>query len=444
MSRAVTFTAAVFMVGLAASLVYGAEQSPADVNAPQTLPEYLRYAVLHNAGLKAAFEEWKASLEQIPQAKALPDPTFTYGYFIEQLQTRHQAGIMQMFPWFGKIEARTDAAAAAAKAARKRYEVRELQLFFDVKEAFFEYLYLASAIQIAGENLELARHFEEVARAKYLTATGTHPDIIRAQIRIAELQYRLNALERERDPNVARLNAVLNRPAEAPLPWPRQEPIQTVEIDRRTLVAALKENNPQLQAMGFDVEQLRREVDVAKRNFYPDIGLEAQWMKMNMGEMSGNDNDLMLGLQLNLPIWRRSYKAGELQARAMARRAQHEKKDMENELVARTARALYEYEDNGHRLQLYGDELVPRAQQLISVSEAAYLAGTVDFLSLIDAQQTLLEFRLERERAWTGHQQKLAELEMLAGTDLSGRAPQIEPDEDASAGVGGAAVNQQD
>jgi outer membrane protein TolC len=135
--------------------------------------------------------------------------------------------------------------------------------------------------------------------------------------------------------------------------------------------------------------------------------------------MPGTDDDLMLGVQLNLPIWRRSYRAAELQARAMARRARHEKNDVENELIARTARVLYEYEDSSRRLNLYGDALVPKAQQLIRVSEAAYLAGTVDFLDLIDAQQMLLDFRLEHERASASHQQRLAELEMLAGVGLS-------------------------
>ena len=426
MSRAVALAATVFVAGITAGFAYGGEQPPADANAPQTLSEYLKYAALHNAGLKAAFEEWKAAMEQIPQAKALPDPTFTYGYFTEQLQTRQQAGIMQMFPWFGKIEARTDAAAAAAKAAQRRYEARKLRLFFDVKEAFYEYSYLAGAIQIAKQNLELARHYEEVARTKYLTSMATHPDIVRAQIRIAELQYKLDAMERSRDPNVARLNAVLNRPPDAPLPWPRQEPTQPVQVDHRIVVAALKQSNPELQAMGFDVEQFRREIDVARRNFYPDIGLGVEWMKMNIGSMSGSgtDDDVMLGLQLNLPIWRRSYKAAELQARAAVRRAQHEKQNTENELVARIAGTLYEYEDSGRRLSLYGDVLVPKAEQLINTSEAAYIAGTADFLNLIDAEQTLLEFRLERERAWTSRQQRLAELEMLAGTDLSGASPE--------------------
>jgi len=419
MSKAVILAAVFVGTAVAAGLVHGAEQPAADVNAPQTVSEYLRYAALHNAGLKAAFEEWKAALEQIPQAKALPDPTFTYGYFVEQLNTRQRVGIMQMFPWFGKIEARTDAAAAAAKAARKRYETTELQLFFDVKNAFYEYLYLARATQIARENLELARHFEEIARAKYLTATATHPDVLRAQIRVAELQYRLTALEQMREPTVARLNAALNRPAEAPLPWPQGEPIRLVEIDHRAVVAALKENNPQLQAMGFDVEQLRRQVDVVKRDLYPSIGLGVEWMDMNMGGMSGTDDDLMLGLQLNLPIWRRSYKAGELQARATARRAQHQKQDTENELTARTARVLYEYEDNDRQAQLYGKTLVPKAEQLIGVSEAAYMAGTIDFLSLIDAEQALLEYQLKYERALANQQQRLAEVEMLVGADVS-------------------------
>ena len=444
MPRTVTFAAVISLVLIVGGRVHGMEQPLADANAPQTLTEYLRYAALHNAGLKAAFEEWRAALEQIPQAKVLPDPTFTYDYFIEQIETRQRVGIMQMFPWFGKIEARTDAAAAAAKAAQKRYEARKLQLFFDVKDAFYQYSYLASAIQIARQNLELAQHFEEVARTKYLTSTATHPDIVRAQIRVAELQYKLDAMERSRDPNVARLNAVLNRPPDAPLPWPRPEPTQPVEIDHRAIVAALKQSNPELQAMEFDIEQLRREIDVAKRNFYPDIGLGVEWMEMNMGSMSGSgtDDDVMLGLQLNLPIWRRSYKAAELQARAAARRAQHQKQNTENELVARTARTLYEYEDSGRRLSLYGDVLVPKAEQLINTSEAAYIAGTVDFLNLIDAEQTLLEFRLERKRARTMHQQRLAELEMLAGTDLSGARPELKPNNEAPSEADRAAAEQ--
>jgi outer membrane protein TolC len=201
-----------------------------------------------------------------------------------------------------------------------------------------------------------------------------------------------------------------------------------VKVDRNVLMAMLRNRNPELQALGFDVERLDKEVAVAQRNFYPDIGLGAEWMQMPASG-GGSDTDVRVGVELNLPIWRSSYRAGELQARAMARRARHEKKDLENSLAARMERALYEFENSERQVRLYDDVLVPRAQELIGASEAAYLAGTIDFLNLISAQQTLLQFRLERERSWADQQQRLAELEMLVGADLSGRPAPSGPGE---------------
>jgi len=169
---------------------------------------------------------------------------------------------------------------------------------------------------------------------------------------------------------------------------------------------------------------------VAKRNFYPDLGVGVEWMEMNMGP-GARDDDVRIGVELNVPIWRRSYRASELQARAMARRAEHDKRELENSLSARVERALYEFEDSGRKARLYSEALVPSAKELIGSSEAAYLAGTVDFLSLIEAQRTLLKYRREEERALATQQQKLAELEMLVGTDLAG--PTLEPGPNAVA-----------
>ena len=86
---------------------------------------------------------------------------------------------------------------------------------------------------------------------------------------------------------------------------------------------------------------------------------------------------------------------------------------------------------------------MPRAEELIGASEAAYMAGTIDFLSLIDAQQTLLQYRLECERSSANQQQRLAEVEMLVGTDLSGRPAQSGPGEQTPDSTPGAIAEQQ-
>jgi len=417
-------TCAVVLLG--GSACYAADTAT-DADTPQTIEEYLKHAALHNAGLKAAFEEWKMALEEIPQAKALPDPRFTYGYYIEEVETRvgpqkQRISVTQVFPWFGTLKARGDAATAQAMAVQRRYEVKKLQLFHGVKDGFYEYVYLARAIEIARESLELVRHFEEVARTKYITAQAGHPDVIRAQMELAVLEDKLAALEEMRQPIVARLNAVLNRPSEGTLPWPKGESYREVNVDRAQIFALLRSQNPQLQAMDFDVESARSRIALAKKRFYPNLGVGVNWIDTDDAAMSGvrdsGKDPVILMFSTDLPIWRKSYGAAELQARAEARRLSHQKKDMENDLLARAERILYDFEDSGRKVRLFGGVLVPKAGELVGASETAYAAGTVDFLDLIDAERTLLRFRLEHERAQANRRQRLAELEMLIGTQL--------------------------
>ena len=429
MGRLNTLVAGMFMVTSVVASVSSGDELAADANLPQTLSQYLRLAALQNAGLHAAFEQWKAALEEIPQARALPDPRFTYGYFIEEVETRvgpqeQRLNLAQVFPWFGTIAARTDAAAAEARAAQQRYETAKLQLFYQVKDAFYEYIYLYRAVEIAQENLDLIRHFEEVVRAKYVTAAAQHLDIIRAQVELAILEDKLKELQELRKPIVARLRAVLNLPGDTVLPWPQIEPTRSFEVDRSELFEILKRRNPQLEAKEFELAAAESRIELAKKRFYPELGVGVDWIDTDEARMAGvsdsGKDPVILMFSMNLPIWRNSYRAGELQARARARGVRHEKQDLENGLAAKVERALYGFEDSGRKVMLYGDVLVPKAGELVGASETAYTAGTIDFLSLVNAQQTLLQYQLQLERTKANNQQRLAEIEMLVGADLTG------------------------
>ena len=405
-----------------------ASQQPTDVNNLIKLEDYLSFAALNNAGLESAFEQWKTAIEQVPQSKSLPDPKFTYGYFIKEVETRvgpqrQRLGLMQMFPWFGVIEARTDAAAAESKAAYKRYEAAKLELFYKVKDSFYEYAYLAQAVDIAKQNLELLKHFEEVARTRYTAATGSHPDIIRAQIELAILEDKLKTLEELRTPIVAGLNSILNRKNDLPLSWPEKPQFNLVKIDRSKVTAKMIADNPQLQALDFEVVAAKARVELAKKKFYPDINIGVDWIQTDKALAAGvrdsGKDPVIAMLSLNLPIWTNSYKAAKLQAEAQMKSRSSKKVQSQNELVAHLEKALYEYEDSARKVELYKGILIPKAREMLDASEVAYKAGTVDFLSLIDAQRKLLEFELSLERAVTMNLQKLAQLEMLIGGDLT-------------------------
>jgi cobalt-zinc-cadmium efflux system outer membrane protein len=393
-----------------------------------TLDDYLQYAEAHSAGIKNSFYQWQEALEQIPQAKALPDPRLSYSYFVEPVETRvgpqrQRIGINQTFPWFGKIDARTETAVKEASAAKQKYEAARLALFREVKAGFYEYAYLAGATEIARENLELSKHFEEVAQTKHLTSATGHPDVIRAQIETAKMENVLQGLEQLREPTMSRLRTALTLPAETNLPWPRREDFNVTELDYELLTNILRQRNPQLAALMEEQLAAKSKIDLAEKNFYPDISVGVDWTQTDPARMSGVEDSgkdaVMLTFSLNLPLWRDNYRGAVRQAQARKASIEQERINTENTILTQASQAYYGYKDSVRNVRLYRDTLIPKGTELLRVSEAAYRAGTIDFLSLIDAQRILLEYYLSYERALANNREKLAELEMLAGTELN-------------------------
>lgn len=392
-----------------------AESVPNDANI-LTIEDYLRYAAVNNAGLKSGFEQFNAAKEQIPQARALPDPLLSYGYATEPTPQRKMLEVMQMFPWFGTIDARTQQAAAMSESAQQQFQMQRIEVMYQVKQAFYDYCYLAQAVRIAKENVELAGHFEQVVRSRYEVSAATHPDIIRSQIELAKFQDELITVERMRPPIVARLNSLLNRPSAASLPWPKAGETKLLSMDSNSVLELIVRNNPQIKMLGYEVEAASAGQTLAEKRFYPDIGLGAAYDE-GMGE-NGSDR-YMAKISISIPIWSSSYKALKRQAQAQIRKASQQKIQLVNDLLAKARQALYEYDDSSRKIRLYGETIIPKNKELLSAAETAYLANAIDFLTLIDTQRLLLENQLFYQRSLFDNAARIAELEMLAGTELT-------------------------
>ncbi len=402
-----------------------------------TLADYRAYAALNNPELEAAFNRWKAALEKIPQAKSLPDPRFSYRYFIREIETRvgpqRQAfEISQMFPWFGKLALAGDVATQAALAAQQRYEAVKLRLFFEVADAYYEYYYLSRSIVLTRENVELLTHLEEVARTRYQTAAGSHADVIRAQVELGKLEDRLKTQLDLRGPVVARLNAVLNRPVEATLPPPQPFALSDVSVDDSALLASLEKDNPQIKALGFEASRYRQAEKLARKQYAPDVTLGLNYIDVARSDLadrfSDNGQDAVgVMLSLNIPIWRHKYSAAVREAQQNHLAALHGKTDATNKLQAQLKMALYGLRDAARKADLYGNALIPKAEESLNVTEQSFQTGEASFLDLIDAQRTYLEFELAYARAKADHEQHLAQIEMLKGSTVSPSRNKTDP-----------------
>jgi outer membrane protein TolC len=405
---------------------------PADAKGPPPLAEnstvrdYLAYAALNNPGLEAAFNRWKAALEMIPQAVALPDPQFTFkGFVVAQAMRdgdmRFMYELSQTFPWFGKLQLKGDVAAQEARGAFHRYEAARLDLFARVKDAYYEYVYLVRAADITDENLQRVKLIEEVARSKYQTATGSQPDIIRAQVELGKMENDLRSMRDMQAPVAAKLNAALNRPADAPLPRSAPPAAAAAPISEEQLLAWMEDSNPELKAMDADIAKERKAAELAGKDYFPDVmvGVEYDQMARSPDVSMSPTNPIAVMVSVNIPLWWEKYAAGVREAQARRLSAIGDKKEKANSLAADVKMESYNFRNAERKIGLYRDTLLPRAQQALKSTQASYQTGSAVFSDLIDTQRTLLEFQLNYERALADRQQALARLEALVGRPIS-------------------------
>ena len=116
---------------------------------------------------------------------------------------------------------------------------------------------------------------------------------------------------------------------------------------------------------------------------------------------------------MTLPLWRdKICRRNRRRAGRQTRRAgaAHRRADQSDRGFCGKS---FDYREINRNLDLLQEQLIPKAQQSLEIARAAYLAGKTDFFNLIDAERTLLEFRLSEIEARTQRELVLWDLSLL-------------------------------
>ncbi|RMH23419.1 MAG: TolC family protein [Planctomycetota bacterium] len=417
-------------------------RAPADdppeaaLGAVPTIDDYVGYALAHNPGVEAARQRWRAAAERVPQVRALPDPQLTVGVFAEEVQTRTgpqqaRVGVRQTFPWPGVLRNREDAASREALAAWREYEAARLALIERVTAALAELAYLDAATRVTRQTLGLVRSFERVVRARYRVGAGSHPELIRAQVELGLLEDRVATLESLRPALVAELNAALGRAGAdtAPAAPPPSDRVVTDSAD--ALAALAREANPRILALIERAEAERALVRAARAGGYPDVTLGAEYIvtgeAVAPGVPGSGDDPVLVTLGVTLPLWREKERAAVREATARRLEQVGRREDESNRIDAAVRRAHFEHTDADRRARLYEDTLIPKAEESLGASLAAFRAGDAAFLDVLDAERTFLEYALIAQRARADRAIALARLDALTAGAVSAPAAETSP-----------------
>ncbi len=417
-----------WLAGILGLSVGSAESRAAEASLAQDadLAACLEYAVNNNAGLKAAHAKWREAVERIPEARGLPDPRLSYGYFVRSVETRvgpqrHKLGVAQTLPWFGKRRLRGEIAGSGAQALFEAAAAEKWKLFHRVRHTWHELAYLRRAIEITENNLRLLQDLEAVAQTK-VQGGGGLSGVAAAQLELGRLEDRKQTLLDLRRPLTARFNAALGRSVDSEAPWPGSDDVSAREVDEARLFEWLAEFNPELRGLEQETVSRRKRVELARKNKRPDLTLGVDYTQTDRRGLAGLGDDgkdpLMAMISINVPLWRKKEEAAIRAAEARRGAVEAARADRERLLKADLTLALHRFRDAERKMDLYRDTLAPLAEQSLSVAQQSWEAGRAEFLNVIDAERQLLEFRLLLARARADREQCLSEIEMLVGRAL--------------------------
>lgn len=418
-------------------IVYAEKNSVISITEQTTLEGYINYALLNNPGIRAAYNRWKSSHEVIRQVKSLPDPKLNFAYFIKEVETRvgpqkGKIGFMQMFPWFGKLALRGDIAYEMSEIRKERIQKLKLKLTYKFKKAWYELYYINRALLIIEENQQLLEYLEGVMRVKYTTGQASHSNLIKVQVELDKLRDLYSTTADMRQPVIAQLNSLLNREPNKQVFTPSVIDKYPIYMSKKEIVKKLRRNNPDLKIVDHKIKRDKTRIKLARKNYYPDISLGLDYIfteKSLMPDVKDNGkNPLVAMMSINIPLRFSKYNAALKEAQLSQRAEELQRKQRENQLIAKVEMSFFKIKNADRKISLYKDSLIPKAEKAFAVTQSAFESGKVDFMNLIDSQRILLGFSLAYERSLTTFNQTTAELEMFIGHDLTQKKRGVQND----------------
>jgi outer membrane protein TolC len=363
------------------------------------------------------------------QEGSLPDPQISFNAMslpTNNFSTRQEDmtqigfGLSQAIPFPGKLALREQAALYEAEAATLSADELRLRLLSDVKTLWWQVFYLDRTMEIVDNNHTLLHQFVDIARSKYEVGEGLQQDVLLAQLELSKLLDQKITLTGMRRGTVAKLNALLDQPANNPVQLPATLSIQMPEIRQEDRLYQLAETSrPLLESDRQGINAAQSKLELAQKEVLPDFNVEAAYgARNNMPDGTRRSDLLSLGVSMNVPIF-----AGSKQNKMIDQRnselmqQRYALQDRWNTVRAEITQSHSDYQRAKQQFVLFDTGIIPQARQTVASMLAGYQVNKVDFLNLVRSQITLFEYETQYWKAFTEAQQALAQLCANVGED---------------------------
>lgn len=404
-------------------------------------------ALAVSPAVHAADAALRAAQARVNPAGARPDPMLMAGLQnfpifhpgFTDFMTMKMIGIGQTFPFPGKLSLQTRVATDEVAAAAAALDAARLDAAAEVKKAYYALAFADRALDIVRRNQAVLTNLIAVSQAHYETGTGTQADVLRANTETANLGVAASSLTEDRRAALARLNAALDRPSDAPVASPVIPPnivraavadssdhvrFASAELGARaadspllpvdSLQALAIASSSTLHEHEANIAAQRDRLRLAEKAHDPDINVS-----LSYGQRQGFTDMFSATVSIPIPVQHGRKQDAEVAAASAdlaMLEAQHHQ--MINAMNAEVAKEVSDLEQARTELALSKRAIVPEAQATLASATASYEVGRLDFAAVMDAQASVFNAEISYYRSLTEFAKNLADLERTVGAGV--------------------------
>jgi cobalt-zinc-cadmium efflux system outer membrane protein len=417
----------IFISAVFAGQALAQESAPSHVGPVTPLSELLAEAEKNNPQIEGARQGWQAAKQVPTQVSTLPDPQFNlqhvsvgsprpFAGYTNSDFAYVGLGVSQDIPYPGKLRLKGEIAKREADVSQQQIETVRRTVLAELKAAYFGLAYLSKTLTILEQDGELLKQVEQAADARYRSGMGTQQDLLQAQLQKTKLLREIAMHHLEVGKLEAQIKQLLNRPQDSSDIEP-SELTETPLVQTYTeLLTAAQVQNPEIAGAKKMIETQSLQVDLARKDFYPDFNVQYMWQRTDPTQFRAY---YMLSVGVRVPIYRGRKQRPELaQAEAEKLRAGSELQVHSQQIAAELRTQYVLAQQTSELLKIHRGGLSPQSRAEFQAALAAYQSNKQEFQALLTAFLDVLHFDEEYWQNVSEYETAIARLEQITGLAL--------------------------
>lgn len=334
----------------------------------------------------------------------LPDPKLLLGAvnvpvdsfdLAQEPMTQLKIGIRQDFPRGDSLDLMQQQSQWLSRAQRHLAENARRETLSSVRRTFFNLYYEVAALHIVSETRKLFTKLVGITESSYAAGRANQQDVILASLELSRLDDRAVRIKGQEESYRAELAQWIGEQAwrEIDDAFPQlPDPGTSLDID------ALIAEHPKILAHTASVNATKASIDMARQEYKPGWSASLDYGFRSGNNPDGSDRaDLATALvSLDIPLFTSNRQDRKVAAsREKATAAQLERDDSLRQLKRMYEKNLHQWQRLGERAERYRTGLLASAHDNTRASLNAYQSGVTEFNTLMRAQITELDVRLE-------------------------------------------------